>query len=256
MNHDMHLFDLAGRRALVVGGGGDLGLAMLQGLLEAGAAAVAVDIDPRVDELTARLRENGADAHALRVDVRDRDAIDRSVDESERLLRGPLDILVNAAGIQRRAASEVFSRDDWDDVLAINLTATFLYCQRVAPGMISLGRGKIINVASVMSFFGGITIPAYVASKGGVAQLTKALSNDWAAKGICVNAIAPGYFDTRLNTALIGDETRSAEVLLRTPAKRWGKPDDLKGATVFLASPASDFITGAILPVDGGYSAR
>ncbi len=256
MNHDMHLFDLAGKRALVVGGGGDLGLAMLEGLLEAGAAAVAVDIDPRVDELAARLRDGGANAHALQVDVRDRSAIDRSVEQSERLLRGPVDILVNAAGIQRRAPSEVFSQDDWDDVLAINLTATFLYCRRVAPTMLSMGQGKIINVASIMSFFGGITIPAYVASKGGVAQLTKALSNDWAAKGICVNAIAPGYFDTRLNTALIGDESRSAEVLLRTPAKRWGKPDDLKGATIFLASPASDFITGAILPVDGGYSAR
>ena len=169
---------------------------------------------------------------------------------------GDIDILVNAAGIQRRAPSEDFSEQDWDDVLSINLTAAFIYSQQVARGMIAKKRGKIIHVASIMSQFGGITIPAYAASKGGLAQLTKALSNDWAAKGICVNAIAPGYIDTQLNTALICDEKRSTEVLLRTPVRRWGVPEDMKGVVIFLASSASNFVTGAVIPVDGGYSAR
>jgi 2-deoxy-D-gluconate 3-dehydrogenase len=252
----MELFNLSGKRALVVGGGGDLGFAMMEGLLEAGAAAVAVDIDPNVSALADLLRNKGLNASSLQVDITDRNAIKKSVVDAEKLLDGRIDILVNSAGIQRRRPSEDFLEKDWDDVISINLTATFIYCQLVAKNMILNGYGKIINVASIMSFFGGVTIPAYAASKGGVAQLTKALSNDWASKGICVNAIAPGYIDTRLNTALISDDARSAEVLLRTPMKRWGIPNDMKGAAIFLSSPASDFITGAILPVDGGYSAR
>lgn len=250
------LFNLEGKRALIVGGGGDLGFAIMEGLLEAGARAVAVDIDPSVDNLAASLRARGLDVSALLVDITDRDAIKKSVADAEALLGGAIDILVNSAGIQRRSPSETFSETDWDDVISVNLTATFIYSQQVAKNMIANGHGKIINVASIMSFFGGITIPAYAASKGGVAQLTKALSNDWAAKGICVNAIAPGYIDTKLNTALIKDVARSSEVLLRTPMKRWGLPDDMKGAAVFLASHASDFVTGVVLPVDGGYSAR
>lgn len=252
----MDLFDLTGRRALVVGGGGDLGFAMLEALVQAGAAAVAVDVAPRVEDLVRGLRARHHDVSALRVDVRDRAAVQRSLADAEGALGGGVDILVNAAGIQRRAPSEQFPMQDWDDVLAVNLNATFQYCQLVAPAMLAKGYGKIINVASIMSHFGGITIPAYAASKGGVAQLTKALSNDWAARGICVNAIAPGYFDTQLNTALLADEKRTAEVMLRTPARRWGRPSDLHGATVFLACGASDFITGVVLPIDGGYSAR
>lgn len=252
----MTIFDLTGRRALVIGGAGDLGAAMLEGLLEAGARAVAIDIAPKVETVATALRAQGYDAHGLQVDIRDREAIKSSVRRAEALLGGPVDILLNAAGIQRRAPSEQFSEHDWDDVLSVNLTAGFLYSQQVAPGMISQRRGKIIHVASIMSQFGGITIPAYAASKGGLAQLTKALSNDWAVHGICVNAIAPGYMDTQLNTALIADDKRSAEVLLRTPAKRWGLPSDLKGVAVFLASSASDFVTGTVIPVDGGYSAR
>jgi 2-deoxy-D-gluconate 3-dehydrogenase len=250
------LFSLEGRRALVVGGGGDLGMAMLEALLEAGASAVAADRAPDLPDRVAALQRRGLPAHAVAVDVTDRDAIERSVTGAEAALGGSVDILINSAGIQRRAPSEEFSGRDWDDVLSVNLSAAFFYCQRVGRGMIAAGRGKIINVASLMSTFGGITIPAYAASKGGIAQLTKALSNDWAPKGICVNAIAPGYMDTRLNTALVQDERRSAEVLLRTPVRRWGVPDDLKGVTVFLASRASDFVTGTIIPVDGGYSAR
>lgn len=252
----MKLFDLTGQRALVVGGAGDLGFAILQGLLEAGASAVVVDIAPKVHTLLAPLRESGHVVHGLQVDIRDRQAIKQSVADAAQWLGGDIDILVNAAGIQRRAPSEDFAEADWDDVLSVNLTAAFIYSQQVARGMIAKKRGKIIHVASIMSQFGGITIPAYAASKGGVAQLTKALSNDWAAKGICVNAIAPGYMDTQLNTALISDEKRSTEVLLRTPVRRWGQPADLKGVAIFLASAASDFVTGTVIPVDGGYSGR
>ncbi len=252
----MKFFDLTGRRALVVGGAGDLGAAMLEGLLEAGASAVALDIAPKVTSLANALRAQGHDTHGLQVDIRDREAIKASVRDARGLLGGPIDILVNAVGIQRRAPSEQFSEQDWDEVLSVNLTAGFLYSQQVAPDMMAQRRGKIIHVSSIMSQFGGITIPAYAASKGGLAQLTKALSNDWAAHGICVNAIAPGYMNTQLNTALIADEKRSSEVLLRTPAKRWGLPSDMKGVVVFLASSASDFVTGTVIPVDGGYSAR
>lgn len=252
----MTLFNLTGLRALVVGASGDLGAAMLEGLLEAGARSVAVDIAPEVMDLASQWRAAGREVHGLQVDIRDRDAIKASVCTANELLGGAVDILVNAAGIQRRASSELFSEQDWDDVLAVNLTAAFLYSQQVASGMIAQRHGKIIHVSSIMSQFGGITIPAYAASKGGLVQLTKALSNDWAAHGICVNAIAPGYMDTKLNTELIADEKRRNEVLLRTPARRWGVPADIKGVTVFLASSASDFVTGAVIPLDGGYSAR
>lgn len=252
----MKLFNLTGLRALVVGAAGDLGAAMLEGLLEAGARTVAVDLAPEVIDMAGQWRAEGREVHGLQVDIRDRGAIKASVLSAKELFGGAVDILVNAAGIQRRAPSELFPEEDWDEVLAVNLTAAFLYSQQVAPDMIAQRHGKIIHVGSLMSQFGGITIPAYAASKGGLAQLTKALSNDWAAHGICVNAIAPGYMDTHLNTALIADEKRSNEVLLRTPARRWGVPADIKGVTVFLASSASDFVTGAVIPVDGGYSAR
>lgn len=252
----MKLFNLTAQRAIVVGGAGDLGIAILEGLLEAGASAVAIDISPKVKSLSASLREKGYEVHGLEVDIRDRSAIKQSVADAVQLLGGDIDILVNAAGIQRRAPSEDFSEKDWDDVLAVNLTSAFIYSQQVARGMIAKKRGKIIHVSSIMSQFGGITIPAYAASKGGLSQLTKALSNDWAALGICVNAIAPGYIDTQLNTALISDEKRSTEVLLRTPVRRWGVPADMKGVVIFLASAASDFVTGTVIPVDGGYSAR
>jgi 2-deoxy-D-gluconate 3-dehydrogenase len=172
------------------------------------------------------------------------------------VLGGRLDILVNAAGIQRRHPSESFPEKDWDDVLAINLSATFFYCQLAANSMIPVGSGKIINIASIMSTCGGITIPAYVASKGGVGQLTKSLSNDWAAKGLHINAIAPGYMATKLNSALMADPVRSADILARVPQKRWGTGQDLKGITVFLASSASDYVNGTIIPVDGGYLGR
>lgn len=247
----MKLFDLTGKKALVVGGAGDIGRAISEGLSEAGAAVVIIDIDDKVSEIARAVNAQG-----LQVDVQDREAIKKSIFDAKKIINDDFDILVNSAGIQRRNPSENFTEQDWDDVLSVNLTATFLYSQHIAQGMIAKGYGKIINISSLMSNFGGITIPAYAASKGGVSQLTKALSNDWAEKGICVNAIAPGYIDTKLNTKLVSDPKRSQEVLLRTPARRWGQPSDIKGAAIFLASTASDFITGTTITVDGGYSAR
>ena len=170
------------------------------------------------------------------------------------LLGGHLDILVNGAGIQRRHFCEEFPIEDWDAVLEVNLTATFDLCQMAGQQFIRQNsKGKIINIASMLSFFGGYTVPAYAASKGGVAQLTKALSNEWTGKGINVNAIAPGYMATEMNTALLNDEGRNTEILGRIPAHRWGTPDDMKGLCIFLASDASDYIAGAVIPCDGGY---
>jgi len=249
-------FDLTGKKAIVVGGAGDLGVSMLEGLAEAGAEAVVIDINDNVFDIAKKLNEKGLVVHPIKADISDRKQIKDSYERAMKIFGDHVDILLNTAGIQRRYHSEEFPEKDWDEVLAVNLSAVFFFCQLAANTMIPQGGGKIINVASLISFFGGITIPAYAASKGGVAQLTKALSNDWAAKGINVNAIAPGYMDTQLNSALIGDPIRSGEVLLRTPKKRWGTGEDMKGIAVFLASEASDYITGTVIPVDGGYLAR
>ncbi len=249
-------FSLEGKKALVVGGAGDLGKAMVEALAQAGAQTVIIDFDERVFELCDKFKQDGLQVDAIRADVSEISQVRESYKEALEKLGGTIDILVNSAGIQRRYPSEEFPEEEWSKVIAINLDATFYYCKYAANDMIENGGGKIINIASLMSFLGGITIPAYAASKGGVAQLTKALSNDWAAKGICVNAIAPGYMDTQLNTALIADKKRTDEVMLRVPMKRWGDGEDLKGLTVFLSSAASDYITGCVIPVDGGYLAR
>jgi 2-dehydro-3-deoxy-D-gluconate 5-dehydrogenase len=173
-----------------------------------------------------------------------------------------MDILITGAGIQRRHPAHEFPDDDWNDVLQVNLTTVFTLCRDFGAYLLSKPisesgrRGSIINVGSILSFQGGITVPAYAASKGGVAQLTKALSNEWAGKGINVNAIAPGYIDTEMNTALMADEERQKSILSRIPAERWGKPEDLKGAAVYLASRAGGYVTGEILTVDGGWMGR
>lgn len=171
-------------------------------------------------------------------------------------------ILLNCAGIQSRHPSDKFPSKDWNEVLQVNLTTVFTLCRDVGAHMLSSEpdsagrRGSIINIASLLSFQGGLTVPAYAASKGGVAQLTKALSNEWASKGISVNAIAPGYIDTEMNSALIDDENRAASILARIPAGRWGKPEDFEGAVVFLASRASVYVSGEVLTVDGGWMGR
>ncbi|MBT8325644.1 MAG: SDR family oxidoreductase [Winogradskyella sp.] len=256
MSNILEQFKLTDKKAIVVGGAGDLGIAMVEALSEAGAQTVVIDYDERVFPMCEELKNRGLNVSALKADVSKLEEIKDSYSKALTILGGTIDILVNSAGIQRRYPSEDFPEEEWQQVIAINLDATFYYCKYAGNTMIKNGGGKIINIASLMSFLGGITIPAYAASKGGVGQLTKALSNDWAAKGICVNGIAPGYMDTQLNTALINDKKRTDEVMMRVPMKRWGNGDDLKGLTVFLASSASDYITGCIIPVDGGYLAR
>jgi 2-deoxy-D-gluconate 3-dehydrogenase len=169
---------------------------------------------------------------------------------------GTLDILIVNHGIQRRHPAEEFPIEDWDEVLEVNLTSMFMLDQLAGQVMLAKGKGKIINVASLMVFIGGITVPAYAAAKGGVGQLTKALSNEWASRGVNVNAIAPGYMATEMNEALMADPNRSKMISSRIPAQRWGQPDDMKGVAIFLASDASDYVNGAIIPVDGGWLGR
>ena len=250
------LFDLSGKRALVTGGGRGLGLGMATGLAEAGAKVVIIGSSAAAEKSAQALREKGLDVTGLRGDLSDRDGLPVLFDQAVALLGGGIDILLNNAGVQRRNHCEDFTLEDWDTVLNVNLSTVFVLCQLAGRKMLAQGGGKIINMASMLIFFGGFTVPAYAASKGGVAQLTKALSNEWAGKNIQVNAIAPGYMDTEMNTALVNDEGRNAEILGRIPAHRWGRPEDMKGLAVFLASHASDYITGAVIPVDGGYLAK
>jgi 2-deoxy-D-gluconate 3-dehydrogenase len=256
MQKILEKFSLAGKKAIVVGGAGDLGKAMVEAIAQAGAQTVVIDIDRRLFEICEEFENNGLNVSPIKADISKIEEIKESYEAALQILGGSVDILINSAGIQRRYPSEEFPDEEWRKVISINLDAIFYYCKYAGNTMLANGGGKIINIASIMSYLGGITIPAYAASKGGVAQLTKALSNDWAAKGICVNAIAPGYMDTQLNVALINDKKRTEEVYNRVPMKRWGTGEDLKGLTVLLSSSASDYITGCVIPVDGGYLAR
>ena len=246
-------FDLTGRRALVTGGGRGLGRGMAEGLAEAGARVVILGSSSAVMTTAEELRAKGLDVAGLQGDLSDRAGLPALFEKAVELLGGGIDILLNNAGVQRRSRCEDFALEDWDAVINVNLNAVFVLCQLAGRKMLAQGGGKIINLASMLSFFGGFTVPAYAASKGGVAQLTKALSNEWAGRNIQVNAIAPGYMATEMNTALMGDEGRSTEILGRIPARRWGTPEDMKGIAVFLASPASDYVNGAVIPVDACY---
>jgi 2-deoxy-D-gluconate 3-dehydrogenase len=249
----MTCFDLSGKKAIVTGGSRGLGKAMAEALCEAGAEVVIIASSASAQKAAEQLNQSGYRAYAVQADLSDREKIPSAFEKSVGLLGGRLDILVNAAGIQRRNRCEDFTLDDWDSVIRVNLSAVFQLCQLAGRIMLKQGGGKIINVASMLSFFGGFTVPAYAASKGGVAQLTKALSNEWAGRGININAVAPGYMATEMNEKLIQDKKRNAEILGRIPAGRWGTPEDMKGITVFLASSASDYLNGAVIPVDGGY---
>jgi 2-deoxy-D-gluconate 3-dehydrogenase len=249
----MNLFDLSGKKAIVTGAARGLGRGMAEGLHGAGAEIVIIDVADEVSSVACELGAHGARVQAVLADLRKREELTAAFEQAVGKLDGALDILVNCAGIQRRNPCLDFTIEDWDDVVEVNLTAVFQLCQLAGRIMAEQGKGKIINVASALSFFGGYTVPAYAASKGGVAQVTKALSNEWAGLGINVNAIAPGYMDTSMNVALINDPVRNSKILARIPAGRWGKPEDLKGVAVFLASEASNYISGAVIPVDGGY---
>lgn len=252
----MNLFNVEGKKAIVTGSTRGLGRGMAEALLENGAEVVIVGSSEKVHVVAKEYQAQGYPCHGVQEDLATEDGNVNAFRKAMEYLDGHLDILVTAAGIQRRHKAEDFPLSDWNDVLNVNLNSVFILNQLAGIEMLKNESGKIINVASMLSFFGGMTVPAYAASKGGVAQLTKALSNEWTSRGINVNAIAPGYMDTDMNTALVADETRNREILNRIPAKRWGTPDDMKGITLFLASQASDYLSGAVIPIDGGYLSR
>ena len=249
------LFDLSGHVALVTGANTGLGQAIAVALAHAGADIAAVGRS-KPDDTAKQVRAAGRKLHAIDCDLGTKPDVGAIVREVVAKL-GRLDILVNNAGIIRRNAALELTEEDWDTVMNVNLKTVFFLSQAAARAMLEgPKRGKIINIASMLSFQGGIRVASYTASKSGVAGLTRLLANEWAAQGINVNAIAPGYFETNNTTALRADAERSADILKRIPAGRWGKPGDLGGAAVFLASAASDYVHGAIIPVDGGWLAR
>lgn len=247
--------NLKGKVALVTGGRRGLGLAMAEGLAAAGARLAVAAASPDSRELRQRVRRLGGALTYFQVDLANRrqraGLIARVVKRC-----GRLDILVNCAGIQHRQPAMEFDLRQWDRIISVMLTAVFELCQQAAAVMERQGGGKIINIASVLSFQGGLTIPAYTAAKHGVAGLTKALANEWAAKHINVNAIAPGYFDTELCSAIVNDPVREPKIRERIPANRWGQAEDLVGPLLFLASDASNYVHGHVLLVDGGWMGR
>lgn len=247
-------FDLTGRTAVVTGASRGIGRSIAEGMLHASASVVALQRAPIPDDLRMLADSLGTRIEHVAVDLADEHSIADAI--AETLDGREIDILVNNAGTQIRHDATEFPLDDFDVVLDVNLRAVFQLCQGFAPPMLQRGRGKIVNLASLLSFQGGFRVAAYAASKGGVAQLTKALCNEWAPHGVNVNAVAPGYFATDMNSALIADEQRNAQISARIPAGRWGRGEDIAGAVVFLASSAADYIHGAVLPVDGGWMAR
>jgi len=250
-------FDLMGRLAVVTGARRGIGRAMAVALAQAGADVVGVSqhLEPDGGAVAGEVRAAGRRFTGLRADLADRAAVTAL---AARLndLDAPVDILVNNAGTIFRAPAAHHPDEDWDRVLEVNLSSQFVLSRELGRCMVERGRGKIIFTASLLSFQGGINIPGYTAAKSGIAGLTRALSNEWAAHGVQVNAIAPGYIETDNTEALRRDPERDAAILARIPAGRWGRPADLAGVTVFLASAASDYVTGTVIPVDGGWLAR
>jgi 2-dehydro-3-deoxy-D-gluconate 5-dehydrogenase len=247
-------FDLSGKAAIVTGGTRGLGRGMAIGLANAGADVALVDRE-EASETADVIRSMGRRALTLSADLMSIEAIPSLVQKTIDAF-GKVDILVNNAGTIRRTPAIDYSEKDWDDIMAVNSKTVFFFSQAAARDMVKRKSGKIINIASLLSFQGGILVPAYAASKGAVAQITKALANEWASQGINVNAIAPGYMATDNTKALREDAVRSKSILDRIPASRWGTPEDLADVAVFLASPASDYVNGHVLVVDGGWMAR
>jgi len=251
----MNLFDLTRKKALVTGGAGGLGLAMAEGLHEAGAAVGLLDVAETTPAVAAELCASGPAACGVRADLSRPENLEQGFRQVMALLGG-LDILVNNVGITRRSPTEEHPLADWELVMRLNTTTMFLMSKLAAQVMLKQGSGKIINIASLYSFVGGLNQIGYTASKGAVRQMTMAMSDEWAGRGINVNAIAPGYFATPLNAAMRADLEWHRRVMDRLPIGRYGLPADLKGVVVFLASAASDYISGVTIPVDGGFLGR
>jgi 2-deoxy-D-gluconate 3-dehydrogenase len=249
---DVHQADLTGKKALVTGAGSPegLGRAMAQALKAAGAQVAVLSRSKRIFDIAQKDGFIG-----IQADLANRAELKRGFSEAIDQL-GTLDILINSHGFTYLHAAETFPIEEWDRMLETNLTSVFLLCQLAGKIMLEKGYGKIINLASMMTFFGGTLIPSYAASKGGVGQLTKALANEWMSRGVNVNAIAPGLMDTEMTAGLKTNPARREQFSMRIPAGHFGKADDVKGIAVFLASHASDYVSGAIIPVDGGYLSR
>ena len=249
-------FDLTGKTVLVTGASRGIGQAIAIGLAQTGAdIVVAASRAENAADTAAQIEALDRKALAIGCDQSSPEAISKAAKEAFNLT-GSVDILVNNAGTIRRSPAHEYSDEDWSAVIDTNLTGVFQFCRAIGATMIEKGHGKIINIASLLSFQGGITVPAYAASKGGVAQLTKALANEWASSGVQVNAIAPGYIATDNTAALRANPERNTSILARIPTGRWGEAEDIAGAAVFLASPASNYVNGHILTVDGGWMAR
>lgn len=251
----MNKFDIRGKNVVITGANQGLGKGMAKGFAEAGANVAIIDI--HIDEQTlSELRLFGVKCEGFIFDLSNTEAFTELANEIEEAF-GEIDIVLNNAGVQKRHPSTEFPKKDWDFVMNINCDAVFYMSQTFAKRMIERGhKGKIINMASMLSFQGGLTVAAYTASKSAVMGFTKALSNEWASKGVNVNCIAPGYMDTEMNTAIKQDKARNQQILSRIPANRWGTPEDLVGAAIFLASSASDYINGYTIAVDGGWLGR
>lgn len=248
-------FDLSGRTALIIGGTSGIGRAIALGLAEAGADVVASSRRaPEVESVAAEIRTRGRRTLEVTSDVLNRNSLE-TLHEQALAAFGKVDILVNAAGTTKRVPTLECSEEDWQRILETNLTGTFRACQIVAPGMVRNGWGRIINIASLATFVAFYEVAAYGASKAGMGALTKSLAVELSRQGVCVNAIAPGFFPTALNQELLNQTPRGREVLMRTPIGRYGELDELVGAAVFLASEAASFVTGQIIAVDGGYLA-
>jgi len=251
----MNPFDLSGKVALVTGANTGLGQGMALALAEAGASICLIGRSEPTETLQ-KLNEMGVKSHSILTDLGQADKVAEIVEEAAKVLGGA-DILVNNAGIIKRNEAIDFTPDEWDSVMNVNLRTLFFLSQAFARHLVAAKKtGKIINIASMLTFQGGIRVPSYTASKSGVGGLTKALANEWAQHGINVNAIAPGYFATNNTAALQADEKRNSEILGRIPSGRWGDPSDMGGAVVFLAAKASDYVQGITLPVDGGWLSR
>ncbi|MCG5103217.1 2-dehydro-3-deoxy-D-gluconate 5-dehydrogenase KduD [Oceanobacillus alkalisoli] len=248
-------FSLEGKVAVVTGATRGIGQEMALALAEAGADIALLQRNVEKEETKKEIENFGRKCVIIACDLRDNEQVKQAVPSVVDYF-GKIDILVNNGGIQRRSPAVDFSESDWDDVMNVNLKAVWLLAQQAGNYMVPKKSGKIINVASLNSFQGGINIPAYASAKGGVAQLTKALANEWAQHHVNVNAIVPGYIATDMNEALIRDETRSRQILERIPASRWGSPEDFKGTVVYLASDASNYVHGHLLAVDGGWMGR